>query len=257
MDFIISIIDWIENLFFPKENINKSDSTSTIIGASIIIWYKEENDIFILTGRESRYLKNRKKLFPDSTVITQYESFPINKSNSNKKINSNKFFKKKAIKLEKLYLNALGKNNALKKHEIRFDNPIVSNNSVKSIFRYSNNNCSYGIIKGHKESFDKNSLETIIRETEEEVGFKLYKNKIKKIESTNSDYDLYHYKVTEEEKEEILQMIKKRKLDKRGELFELQFKKIDDSFREQLKTPKWNKKSIFLINTFLSLNLKE
>ena len=33
--------------------------------------------------------------------------------------------------------------------------------------------------------------------------------------------------------------------------------KIDDSFREQLKSPKWNKKSIFLINTFLSLNLTE
>jgi hypothetical protein len=293
MDFIQSIVDWIENLFFPKEIkntqnntqkniknnthrntqkyinkntnkiinkntqkniINKPNSTSEIKGASIIIWYKEESDIFILTGRESRYLRNRTRLFPDKTVITQHESFKINNSKLNNKMKANNFFKEKAIHLEKLYFNALGRNNSLK-HEVRFYNPIVSNNSVKAVFRYSNNNCSYGIIKGQKESFEKNSLETIIRETEEEVGFKLYENKIKKIESTNSDYALYHYKVTQEEREEILQIINKRKLDKRGELFDLKFQKIDDSFREQLKSPKWNKKSIFLINTFLSLNL--
>jgi diadenosine tetraphosphate (Ap4A) HIT family hydrolase len=216
-------------------------------GASINLWYKEKEHIWILTGRESRYLRERKTLFPDPKIITQYETFDGTSLEEAKK-----YFKQKAKELESLYSDELERHGFQDKtNEIRYDNPIIYHDHIKVVFRFSNSDCPFGIIKGNYEVEDSTTKNTIIRETQEEVGFDLKKDKLHHLKS-NCDYDIFHYEMKEDEKQIILKELKKRKKEKHGELFDLFFQKIDDSFLSQLKKPKWNQKSICSIQHFLS-----
>ena len=224
-------------------------------GASIILWYtdKDKDRRMILTGRESRYLFERKKLFPNPNVIKIHEIIPFTTYESARSI-----FKNKAIELEYLHLQEL-KNHYFEdtNHEVRFDTPIVKDKKIKVNFRFSNNDCSFGIIKGNREIEDTDTKQTIVRETKEELGFLLDESKIQNLVSLYcSDYDSFHYEVSEKEKIEILKCIQSQKEEKSGELFELSFQELDEKFKKHLIKPFWNQKSICAINNFLQKDKK-
>jgi len=232
----------------PKTKTKSKSKSFEKKGAAIIIWYQEKDHILILTGRESLYLRERNKLFPDKEMIQQHETIPYTDMES-----SLTFFRKKALELEMIHLNALKENRFEDlSSEVRYDTPIIKDKKISVNYRFSNNGCSFGIIKGNKEKEDNDTKQTILRETREELGFSLEEEKIQPLYSiTCSDYDSFHYQINEKEKEKILKTIQIRKEGKSGELFDLSFQKMDENFLKYLAKPNWNSKSICAIQNFV------
>jgi hypothetical protein len=233
----------------PKTKTKSKSKSFEKKGAAIVIWYQEKDHICILTGRESLYLRERNRLFPppDNNIIKQHETILYTNMES-----AQTFFKTKAIELEIIHLNAL-KDNQFDdlSSEVRYDTPIIKDKQISVNYRFSNNGCSFGIIKGNKEKEDTDTKQTILRETREELGFPLEEKKIQRLASiTCSDYDSFHYQINEKEKEKILKTIQARKEDKSGELFDLSFQKMDEKFLKYLMKPSWNSKSICAIQNF-------
>ena len=113
--------------------------------AIVIVTAKVNHDIKFLIGKESMFLRD---IQPD---VKQYETFPL----------PGDYMAHYTATCKKL------------SHQygmrVQFDTPHVYPDHTKSRFRYLANDFRYGIVKGAKESVDESSLDTAIREFNEEV----------------------------------------------------------------------------------------
>lgn len=222
-------------------------------GASAVIYYNDKGETYILVGQESNYLYEKVGLTPDQiSEITKRQKFKpkASKSQSPEKNLSSmdnenrakRFFLKNAEELERI----------LNIPEVRYDEAIYNDadQTYETIYRYLVEDSKWGIIKGKKKDPNEESKDTIHREIMEEVGLKINKGSLHQY-GNSCIYDSFKLLVSSDDKiKGFKQAILDRKLRHKGEMFDLQFKKLSD-IKDFLLARKFNNTSACAINLFL------
>jgi 8-oxo-dGTP pyrophosphatase MutT (NUDIX family) len=110
-------------------------------------------------------------------------------------------------------------------------------------------NDKFGFPKGGAKGTET-PLDTAVREFGEEVGYDLDLTKLRVLQQ--SEYTVYTYNVSTDEKKPINDAIATMKANRKGELFEVMFRSIEDINKEKRKM---NRKSIDALTAF-ERNLK-
>lgn len=209
-----------------------SKPPETINGASVVIWYKDEdNQIYILTGKESTYLTDE---HPDDNDIKTKQVIEATNVSEAKRI-----FRKNAIDLEARFPEL---------KPIMFDTPISVSGTTNRFtvnYRHLKNTFKYGILKGGIEPQDNGDIRrTIVREVSEEIGFIIDKKDFVYLGicSKNACFSLMlKPRDISPWNDKIADRIAKKNV----EIFELSFKKMDDIVPKTL-----NQKSKCAIDLF-------
>jgi len=196
-----------------------------ITGAGVILYSTDaegatrENPL-VLVGYESSYLIEQTT--DEATKSSQFtiKGSPINASTAKlQKItgaqsNIKKLFLERAYKFQE----ALGE-------RVQFDTPV---GSVSVKYRIKGTNSKIGIPKGRKDETDIDTIATVLRECNEEIGFNLNADKLRSARSTMAyDYIVYFYELELREYNEIKYNIQSRKLEHYSELFDISFKPLN------------------------------
>jgi 8-oxo-dGTP pyrophosphatase MutT (NUDIX family) len=185
-------------------------------GGGIIAYYVEGNKKYALVGKETKYLSD----FEVPIDLNNYEKLE-NNNQTYKEVCE--YYSKKAKELSEIKLFE-------KKEYISYDEPKLKDNEWKvnmRIVRHENQKENYGMPKGGKNDQDKAPIDTAVREFEEEVGYKIGRERLKFLEEERQYY-FYHVKISKEEMEEIKGIIEKIKEKNEGEMHELQFIEISE-----------------------------
>lgn len=187
-------------------------------GALVLAYYKENGIFYIVSARESAY--DNKKDIPIGTP------------------NDEEF-----AKLDEDWI----KN---KETQYVIDNETTATRAGRYSIRRVND--KFGFPKGGSKGTET-SLDTAIREFGEEVGYDLDRTKLKVLQQ--SEYTVYTYNVSTadpDEKKAIIDAIATMKANRKGELFEVMFRSLEEINKEKRKM---NRKSIDALATF-ERNLK-
>jgi hypothetical protein len=208
----------------PKKPSPKKPSpkkhTSSIDGASIILWYQNGTTPMILVGTESNYLSD---IHPEvkeyQTVSESYLEKAKDLSRFHPEVEKAKhYFRIKTEELQKRYSIT----------KIQYDNPKKIGDSYHINYRYLSDNAKRGIVKGQMEE-NENVKETILREVAEEVGVKIEKKTQYKIveHGVCNKYNVFSMKIDEEGgPKEFNDRIEQRIKKKLGEVFDLKFEPL-------------------------------
>ena len=196
-------------------------------GSSIIVWFFDKEPI-LLVGKESVYVSDLidkdpkfKSYFGD--LIREKEHF------TGKDLTAAKMhFSEEATKLETKY--GVGAYILEKKlgisPKIHFDTPEETSDGFRVNYRYLPTDFKRGIIKGGKKPRET-PLETIVRETAEELGMKIPKNDLIDIGSC-LDYNVFSLDITKENYKVFTSRIAKRYGARSGEIFDLKFMPLSE-----------------------------
>jgi len=192
-------------------------------GASIVIYYTDYfGEISILVGKESNYLKEQTMINNIRVNQKEIESFEKVEGDIP---SAKRKFQKTAEDLSKKYGT-----------EIRYDEVIqTGNNKCTTTFRCVIPGSYLGIVKGGKKPNETDSKDTIHREIQEEIGLIISKKLIKNIlplphcvKGNGRKYDTFMYQVDLSGKTSFDTKILDRKMKHSGEMFDLEFKSLDD-----------------------------
>lgn len=167
--------------------------------ALILAYYKQNNIFYIVSGYESSY--NKRKDIPIGTP------------------NDEEF-----VKQDKEWID-----NSETQYTIDYKS------TAQRAGRYSirRNNGIFGFPKGGLKS-DETSLDAAVREFGEEVGYNLDRSKLNALKQ--SDYTIYTYDVSTaapDEKQAIITAIATMKKNRKGELFEVMFRSLENINKER------------------------
>ena len=179
-------------------------------GALVLAYYKENGIFYIVSAYESGY-ENRKDI-------------PIGTPNDDE-----------FAKLDEDWI---------KNKETQF--VIDYETTVDRVGRYSirRKNDKFGFPKGGAKGTET-PLDTAVREFGEEVGYGLDRSKLRVLQQ--SEYTVYTYNVSTDEKKPINDAIATMKANRKGELFEVMFRSLEELNKEKRKM---NRKSIDALAVF-------
>ena len=189
-----------------KSSPKKYKSTSSIDGASIILWYKNNGTPMILVGTESTYVSD---IYPEVEKHQTTSESDLEKAKY--------YFFKKTKELEEMY-------NITR---VQYDDPKKIGDSYHINYRYLTDNPKRGIVKGRMEE-NEDVKKTIIREVAEEVGVTINKKPQDKIVEHGicDKYFVFSIELDEEDIPFFEKRIKERIVKKRGEMFDLRFEPL-------------------------------
>jgi len=210
-----------------------SSYPTSFLGASVVIYYIDSNNnIYILTGIESRWLRNS---YPE---LKKQEIFNVNMGINKAK----EYFTETARNLSKKLDKEVRYDQIVQKYENKYETRYRS-------LSHNKDKIKYGIIKGGVEPGETSKM-TIIREIAEELGIIVPKEKLIKIGFDRSDsrrYVIFHLMIEEEVVPFFKKIIRERKKKYCGEVFELSFKRLNDVMQD---LNKYNKRSFIAIKKF-------
>ena len=179
-------------------------------GALVLAYYKENGIFYIVSAYESGY-ENRKDI-------------PIGTPNDDE-----------FAKLDEDWI---------KNKETQY--VIDHETTVDRVGRYSirRKNGIFGFPKGGAKGTET-PLATAVREFGEEVGYNLDRSKLRVLQQ--SEYTVYTYNVSTDEKKSINDAIATMKANRKGELFEVMFRSLEELNKEKRKM---NRKSIDALSVF-------
>jgi len=200
-------------------------------GTSICIWYKQDSKIYILTGIESRYLRDKLVLFPIEIESTHRDELTQSKILEMEQITeiNEKELKSRAARIEDAYKKVTNKD--AKYTDVHYDTPQKYNDGFKTNFRVIDPDCPYGFIKGQWEEIDKDSIDTVAREVMEETGIVIDKKNLVDIgfdtlrtrHKRDTRYIVYSYRIKKDEIAMFKTSIKSLYEKKQGEVYDLKF----------------------------------
>jgi len=179
-------------------------------GALVLAYYKENGIFYILSAFESSY-ENKKDI-------------PIGTPDNDE-----------FVKLDEDWI----KN---KETQYVIDHEPTADRVGRYSIRRKNN--KFGFPKGGAKGTET-PLDTAVREFGEEVGYNLDPTKLKVLQQ--SEYTVYTYNVLTDEKKAIESAIATMKANRKGELFEVMFRSLEDIKKEKKFM---NRKSIEALFTF-------
>ena len=179
-------------------------------GALVLAYYKENGIFFIVSAYESGY-ENRKDI-------------PIGTPNDDE-----------FAKLDEDWI----KN---KETQYVIDYETTADRVGRYSIRRKNN--KFGFPKGGAKGTET-PLDTAVREFGEEVGYGLDRSKLRVLQQ--SEYTVYTYNVSTDEKKAIEDAIAIMKANRKGELFEVMFRSLEELNKEKRKM---NRKSIDALAVF-------
>jgi hypothetical protein len=182
-------------------------------GALVLAYYKENDIFYIVSAFESSY-ENKKDI-------------PIGTPNDDD-----------FVKLDEDWI----KN---KETQYVIDNKTTADRVGRYSIRRINK--KFGFPKGKAEGTET-PLDTAVREFGEEVGYHLDRTKLRLLQ--RSEYTVYTYNVSTDEKKAIMDNIATMKANRKGELFDTNFRIL-----EEIKNKDMNRKSIDALAAF-ERNLK-
>ena len=179
-------------------------------GALVLAYYKENGIFYIVSAYESGY-ENRKDI-------------PIGTPNDDE-----------FAKLDEDWI---------KNKETQY--VIDYETTADRVGRYSirRKNDKFGFPKGGAKGTET-PLDTAVREFGEEVGYDLDRSKLRVLQQ--SEYTVYTYNVSTDEKKPINDAIATMKANRKGELFEVMFRSLEELNKEKRKM---NRKSIDALAVF-------
>jgi 8-oxo-dGTP pyrophosphatase MutT (NUDIX family) len=179
-------------------------------GALVLAYYKENGIFYIVSAYESGY-ENKKDI-------------PIGTPDNDE-----------FVKLDKEWI-----------ENIETQYVIDHEPTADRVGRYSirRKNNKFGFPKGGAKGTET-PLDTAVREFDEEVGYNLDPTKLKVLQQ--SEYTVYTYNVLPDEKKTIEGAIATMKANRKGELFEVMFRSLEDIKKEKRFM---NRKSIDALFTF-------
>ena len=179
-------------------------------GALVLAYYKENGIFYIVSAYESGY-ENRKDI-------------PIGTPNDDE-----------FAKLDKEWIENIDTQYVID-HETTADR----------VGRYSirRKNNKFGFPKGGAKGTET-PLDTAVREFGEEVGYGLDRSKLRVLQQ--SEYTVYTYNVSTDEKKHINDAIATMKANRKGELFDVMFRSLEELNKEKRKM---NRKSIDALAVF-------
>lgn len=208
----------------------------SIKGASIILWFYDDDkkQPVLLTGKESTYVSD---LLKDPAFNEKYSELIREKENysGTDLAHAKLYFSKGAKELEEI----------LHIRKIKFDSPVFIDNLYKVNFRHLTETSKRGIIKGGI-NLNETPIDTILRETAEEIGINIPKEQIVDL-GICEGYQVYSLDIKQKNFAFFMSRIKEREIAKSGEVFDLSFKHM--SVIEGL-FPEYNKRSICAILKF-------
>jgi 8-oxo-dGTP pyrophosphatase MutT (NUDIX family) len=179
-------------------------------GALVLAYYKENGIFYIVSAFESGY-ENKKDI-------------PIGTPDNDE-----------FVKLDEDWI----KN---KETQYVIDHEPTADRVGRYSIRRKNN--KFGFPKGGAKGTET-PLDTAVREFDEEVGYNLDPTKLKVLQQ--SEYTVYTYNVLTDEKKTIESAIATMKANRKGELFEIMFRSLEDIKKEKRNM---NRKSIDALFTF-------
>jgi 8-oxo-dGTP pyrophosphatase MutT (NUDIX family) len=179
-------------------------------GALVLAYYKENGIFYIVSAFESGY-ENKKDI-------------PIGTPDNDE-----------FVKLDEDWI----KN---KETQYVIDHEPTADRVGRYSIRRKNN--KFGFPKGGAKGTET-PLDTAVREFDEEVGYNLDPTKLKVLQQ--SEYTVYTYNVLTDEKKTIESAIATMKANRKGELFEIMFRSLEEIKKEKRNM---NRKSIDALFTF-------
>ena len=227
-------------------------------GAGCLLWFKDGEQIILVTGKESIYLS-------DSVSEVTIDKIPTQLSRLQRvrvPVNEDKNVELQMVK-EAFSINALKIEEALTK-EIRFDTPSLvpsgggSQNEYKCNFRILPSRVKRGISKGGIEMGESSEV-TARREIIEELGMELNTKDMVPLGLCNS-YEMYEMDMQKtrignsfEIAKEIVKRISSRKKLKYGELFDVSLKTLDQVLDTVCKG-EFNEASALAVKRFVEIH---
>ena len=179
-------------------------------GALVLAYYKENGIFYIVSAYESGY-ENKKDI-------------PIGTPNDDD-----------FAKLDKEWIENIDTQYVI-------DHETTADRAGRYSIRRKNN--KFGFPKGGAKGTET-PLDTAVREFGEEVGYDLDRSKLRVLQQ--SEYTVYTYNVSTDEKKAIEDAIATMKANRKGELFDVMFRSLEELNKEKRKM---NRKSIDALAVF-------
>lgn len=232
-------------------------------GAGIIVWYKDQNEKYLLVGKESTHLTD---LPFDPTTKKMIEIFEEYKDD-NDLPKANIYFAERARAIEKDILADPAKRSIIESRavmpiRIQYDIPTPREDSIgySVKYRYLDKNFKRGIVKGGVEPIDKTREDTARREFHEEVGINLTGALLIPL-TTTQGYEIFTHEIisTTNLKVKVDGIIKRiSDRGRKGEVYELGFKPLSIILNEIRENPRaYNVKSREAIEVFANSEVRK
>jgi hypothetical protein len=180
-------------------------------GSGIILYYKKDNETFVLIGKETKYL---------SDYLTDLSLNAIND-----KINLDQAKHIFSERAKQLSITDVLNDNILR--NVTYDTPLFENNCWNTNMRIIPiEDFNYGIPKGGKKDNDDNPIKTALREFKEEIANIELNEELLKFITIERGYHFYSYEIDKENVIKIKKKIKKYIIKHFGELQEIQFMEL-------------------------------
>jgi len=194
-------------------------------GSSLVVWFEDQEPI-LLTGKESIYVTDIGKDNIDfrdrfGDILKEKENYAGFNLDHAKE-----YFSNEARNLEKGEVGQYILDHNLGTRRIHYDEPTETTTGYSVHYRYLPTDHYRGIIKGGKEE-GEGSMETILRETREELGMNIPAEELKKIGNCGG-YDVYSVDIKKKNYKMFMDTIIRRYGNRRGEVFELKFKPLHE-----------------------------
>ena len=187
-------------------------------GSGIVLYYKENNETFVLIGTETKYLAD---YLPDISLNIINDKIHLDQARY--------IFSERAKQLS--IIDVLN-DNILR--NVTYDTPIFENDCWNTNMRIiPKEDFNYGIPKGGKKDNDNKPIETALREFKEEIANIELNEQLLKFITIERGYHFFGYEIEKEEVIKIKKKIKKYRIKHFGELQDIQFmelKKIKKNF---------------------------
>ncbi len=194
-------------------------------GAGCLLWIEHNGRILVLTGKESKYLKDihPEVLYKDEDKTeTEMVSVETLEQCSGDFLSVKKSYGKITEGIEKEL-----------KQRVQFDTPELMGDHYHSNFRILSKDAKRGISKGGKKPSDATSKDTAQRELIEETGMTFSRTSMEPL-GLFLGYEMFQFnlgtikRTPEESYNEVLVRIHSREIKKYGELFEVSLRPLDD-----------------------------
>ena len=180
-------------------------------GSGIILYYKKDNETFVLVGKETKYL---------SDYLLDLSLNIIN----------DKIHMDQAKHIFSERAKQLSITDVLNDHILRnvtYDTPVFENNCWNTNMRIIPiEDFNYGIPKGGKKDNDDNPIKTALREFKEEIANIELNEELLKFITIERGYHFYSYEIDKENVIKIKKKIKKYIIKHFGELQDIQFMEL-------------------------------